>query len=137
MSDWNLVENSMRSWTPRAPSPKVRARLFPQVIPATEGPTGLWWACLTRGLAPVAAAAMVCLMAISPRESELLPLHGGNSASFAMAALSNQFYAAYIPASLHSRFNASPETRFGWTNEHGFRSSTRFFPQLGTNHLLW
>jgi len=137
MNDWNLIENRMESWTPRAPSPRVKARLFPQEAPASNGPASRWWVCLTRGLVPVGAAAMVCLMVISPRESELLPLRGSSSAAFAMAALSNQFYAAYIPASLHSRLNASPETRFGWTNEDGFRSSTRFFPQVGTNQALW
>lgn len=60
---------------------------------------------------------------------------GSASRMFLAAAFSNQFYAAYLPAVDHSWQNQSPATRMSWTNREASSSSTRFFPEAGTNEI--
>jgi hypothetical protein len=40
MSNWNQLETTLRSWTPRAPSPKLKARLFGATETAAAGVPG-------------------------------------------------------------------------------------------------
>jgi hypothetical protein len=89
-----------------------------------------------RLLAPAAAGLMLALVGLQSRPSGLLPLvESGPGASLAVAAFSNQFYAAYLPATHHSQQNASHPARLEWTNEGSFRSSVASFSRMATNHL--
>jgi hypothetical protein len=80
---------------------------------------------------------LFCLL-VSQRTPQFFTMSRGDTpVSLAVAAFSNQFYAAYLPASGHSQQNAWQHTRIGWTNDGTIASSMGFFPRAGTNHARW
>jgi hypothetical protein len=90
-----------------------------------------------RWLTPATVALMLVFMVANQRTAPFGGLGEGAPAPLLIAGLSNQFYAAYVPAGWHSYLNAWPAPRLGWTNEEAFGSSNRSFPRTGTNHLRW
>ena len=139
MNELNPLEERLHSWKPRLPSPRLRQHLFnrDQVAPLPLAASDALLTVLRRCLAPVSAAMLLAFVLVHQREPQFLSLsqtRGG--AALAVAAFSNQFYAAYLPADLHSYLNAS-DARFGWTNGEAFPSSSRSLSHAGTNHLRW
>lgn len=93
------------------------------------------WHTGARGLMPLAAAGMLCLILLGPRLGQEGGLHGLAPGRVpGLASLSNQFYAAYLADPLHSHQNASPTPRIGWTNSRASSTSVASFWRLGTNH---
>jgi hypothetical protein len=129
------MEHQLRSWKPRSPSAKLKARLFPeaeQTVMESPSPLGGRWA----WLAPV----MVCflaMMVISAAHSNQLGYVPTRPATdWLTAVASNQSYAAYIVSGFHSEQNSPRKDPIEWTN--GPRSSRAVGPVLlaKTNSLI-
>lgn len=124
MKHWNELENQLRSWTPRAPSPKLEARLFgaAEAAEARAGhPAGraAWhW------LAPAMAMFMLCLF-VAGRSP------GGLGAGQDMLA---QFAMTEPERATHYANNSVQRTSFDWTN--GGPSLTTPLPVSRTNSLF-
>lgn len=76
---------------------------------------------------------MTCLLLSQHGPDPFILAQASSSRGLLAAALSNQFYAAYLPDLDHSAQNQSPSPRMGWTNEQASHSSMRLFPATGTN----
>ena len=137
MNHLNPLENQLRSWTPRAPSPSVKARLFDPPLPAntsgaavvarTREPSAWHW------LAP-AMAVFVFGLFISGSNGAFHPLDGDNYPSaLAHAALTQPDYSTYYASVRHSDNNALRST-FEWTNDsHSLRTTP---PMAQTNSVM-
>ena len=137
MNDWNLTEHQLRSWKPRSPSAKVKARLFPEAEAGAlswPSPFGGRWA----WLAPVMGCFLV-LLVVSGTRSNQLALSSGTAAPDWLAAVSsNQSYAAFAAAGFHSEQNSLQQDPIEWTN--GPRPATRLaqpLPLAKTNSLIY
>jgi hypothetical protein len=134
MNEWNPIENWLRHWRPRPPAPRIRARLFAPAAPATAAT----WATVARWLTPATALVMLFGLLVSQRTPQFFTMSKADTpVSLAAAAFSNQFYAAYLPASGHSYQNAWPDTKIRWTNDGHLASSMGLFPRVGTNRARW
>ena len=138
MNDENTLENHLRGWKPRRPNAELRRRLFPELSLANRASLGPGFTHLWAWLTPATVAVMVLLLTVDQRAPAFLDLSGSRAgAHLAAAAFSNQFYAAYANAGQHSQYNASPDTRLGWTNGGVLPVSIRFSPHTGTNLSRW
>lgn len=91
-----------------------------------------------RRLAPISAAACLAILIIGPKATTAVGLDAINDpATFAMAAFSNQFYAAYLPTVDHSVRNNS--TAFSPTGPCHSLDAARGTSSLSmaTNDLRW
>jgi len=138
MNDWNPIENRLREWRPRQPAPRIRARLFPPAATPAAPAAAPTWATVARWLTPATALVMLLCLLVSLRTPQFFTVSRADApVSLAVAAFSNQFYAAYLPASGHSRQNAWRDPRIDWTNDGHLASSMGLFPRVGTNHARW
>ena len=117
------LENRLRSWKPRLPSPALKQRIFASTgLPETVAeesylPPWRWWA-------PVTALMIGALTILT---GQLSTLHFQNRTPgniIATAALSQPDLVAYLPAAGHSEANAWPGTSFEWTNQGHLASHT-------------
>ena len=132
MSNWNNVEERLRSWAPRAPSPKVKDRLFGQpAAPAAAAlleetpvhPAAWHW------VAPAMAVFVFGLFLSGRAPVDLGPA----PALLAQSALAEPARAAYYADAHHSGNNAVQVMTFDWTNAG--HSLTTTVPVAGTNRL--
>jgi len=138
MSEWNPIENRLRQWRPRQPAPRIRARLFPPAATAAVPATAPTWPAVARWLTPATACLMLFCLLVSQRTPQFFTVSRADApVSLAVAAFSNQFYAAYLPASGHSHQNAWQDAGIRWTNDGHLASSTGLFSRLGTNRARW
>ena len=134
--NWNDLESRLASWTPRRPSAKLDARLFPGAL--ASAPHGSWALRLRQNWwLPAAACLLLLAMSLNVRSVWPGALGAGesNTAFFAAAALSNQSYVAYFNADSvqHNAFTASI---LKWTNASSLPSSVRFSEPRQTNRWL-
>lgn len=126
MNDLSQLEKQLRSWTPRPPSPALKAKLFgvaaPVAEPAPEHTVPAW-----QWLAPAMAVFVVAMMSWTEgsRRSFVSSADAGVS-----SALNNPELAAYSPAH-GGGHNAWPRATFDWTNERQTLSAAT--PVLATN----
>lgn len=120
----------MRSWTPRAPSPKVKTRLFgapsaaAEAVAALPGRPAAWhW------VAP-AMAMFVFGLFLTGRSPVALGPAPGLLAQFALAEPDR---ASYYAVAHHSDNNAVQVMTFDWTNSG--HSLTTTVPVARTNRL--
>lgn len=119
----------MRSWTPRHPSARIKARLFPKAAAASaeaEMPDPLTW----RWLVPATALFIgaVILLAKSPRSSFGDP---GSYAHTPQFALSNLDFSTYYAAASQNDHNVLHRT-FELTNgPHSSTTPPSFFDRTG------
>ena len=116
MNNWNELENQLRSWTPRAPSEKVKARLFGAGAAAADArafaghPTWHW-------LAPAMAMFVLCAFAVGRQPGVLA-----------------QFSMREPERDSHYANNSVQVTTFNWTNAG--HSPTTTPPVSRTNTLI-
>jgi len=127
------LENHLKSWTPRAPSPALRARFFGRGSePRVTHPLALGW------LAPASALLLTLFVTFVPRDNRL-PRSGGAPGAMMAMSLSNQSMAAYLPGSFRGQRNHLAAERlaerFGWTKPGASLSSTPSFTRFQTNDL--
>lgn len=122
----------MRSWTPRRPSPRIRARLFPTgSAPEPEVSLVSLWGWLAPAMAVWVLAALVL-----HKEARGLRVWPTDSATGLVAAvtLHSPQLVAYVASKRHSDRNAWPGACFEWTNEAASRTTAP--PSLRTNGLI-
>ena len=115
MNEWNSLENQLRSWTPRSPSPRLKKRLFPESEQAVaESPCGFdgRWA----WLAPVMGCFLMLMVVSSSHNSQLGYLSAGRTTNWLETVARNQGYAAYIVDGFHSEQNSLQRDPIEWTN---------------------
>ena len=137
MSHWNQLENQLRSWTPRAPSPNLKARLFEQPLPGeatgtvaqerVHAPAAWHW------LAPAMAVFLFGLF-ISGSNGSFHHLDSdGFPSALTKAALKQPGYSTYYASVRHSENNTLRST-FEWTNDsHSLRTAP---PMAQTNSVM-
>ncbi len=117
MNNWNLTEHQLRSWKPRNPSPRLKARLFSGVADpvrtAPEGAVEPRWA----WLAPVMGCFLAMMVVSSSRSTHLEGLTGGLTPDWFSAVTRDQSYAAYVAAGFHSGQNALQNSPIEWAGE--------------------
>lgn len=115
----NLTEARLRSWQPRRPSERVKARLF--AAPVRRPKIVVW----SLRLAPAAASLMVALSVLH---------HGGglSGGGFRRETTPEMFasnQAGFLPGNTYQEHNAVYAVTFDWTNRSGSTSSiTSFSP---------
>ena len=119
MNDWNQLENRLRSWKPRRPSPSLKARLFPDAAAAEHD---FAWATALNWFAP--ALAVLCLSTF------ILSRQPGNFAVPSALSMVSADYAAAAPGD----HNIWPRASFEWTNTSGSTSTTGALDFLNTNN---
>lgn len=101
------LEEELRSWTPRPPSPAIERRLF------GHERLRLGLSRLLGVLAPTAACLLLTVSVLKQPGAGMLSGTNTQTAFVAMG-LSNQNFAAYLPGSFQP--NANRWDTFGWTN---------------------
>ena len=113
------LENQLRSWKPRHPSPDLKRRALNPIAAADDRspaeaetflPPWRWWA-------PVTAIAVGALTLLTGQFSILTLETRGHGNLIATAALNQPNIVAYLPAAGHSEANAWPGASFEWTNQ--------------------
>lgn len=118
------LEEQLRSWKPRRPSPALERRLFPQRAAEYRSELLAW-------LVPATVCVAMVMMTSHQPEN---PAMAGETRESAMipAAMSNQSYAPYLPGSFQS--SANRLDTFEWTKAVNFTSSIgSLTPPKGTN----
>lgn len=114
MKESNPLENRLRSWMPRAPSERIRQRLFGRADARPAGRPKLVWP----WLAPVTVALFMSVMLLSHSRQGLTYLTGGPAAGNAVTARWSTPYLAsalYVASPQNDR-NAWTKATFEWTN---------------------
>lgn len=133
MSPLNPPEKQLLSWTPRAPSASLEARLFGprRALARAEGlhrPSAWHW------LTPAMAVLLLGLFLYGNQAGFLHQFHPPPSSSLlATAALSQPEFSAYYADARHSENNALRNT-FEWTNGNSSLSTAR--PMAQTNSVI-
>ena len=102
------LESQLQGWTPRGPSPRLRAELFGR--PTVE-PRHSWH---PARLALASAAALALLLAVR-QGGTVAPAEDGAGRAMFAAAMSNQDLVAYVCAPANQEWNL-PAAGFGCTN---------------------
>ena len=124
MNDWNDLENQLRSWTPRAPSERVKGRLFGAGEAAVD--PGAWTGHPARHWLAPAMAVFVLGLFVAGRNPGGLGATSGVLAEFSMGERDGR-------ASFYLN-NSVQVTTFDWTNRG--RSLTTAPPVAPTNSLV-
>ena len=111
----NLLENQLRSWQPRRPSPKLKRRLFHSDAPRDNFGLSLRW------IAPAAACLLLALTIVN-QESGLSPRSSRHEPTMGLIS-SNLSYTNILPGARPSDRNRVLPASFEWTNLSGFTSS--------------
>ena len=137
MNNWDPLETQLRSWTPRAPSAKLKARLFETPAPARvtaaaatiheTNPAARHW------LAPAMALFLLGAFVFSNGTGGIWQIQPGSSPSLmATAAISEPHLATYF-ASTHHSDNNTLQAPFEWTNSG---STVKTAPSMATTNVL-
>ena len=147
MSHWSQLEKQLRSWTPRAPSPSLKARLFPEAAIETGaadadgqsemfalGPAVWHW------LAPAMAVFVLGLFVVGQHPAGLEHFNAETSPNFlatvawSRAELAPSVELAPYYASVRHSDNNALRSTFEWTNGGG---SLRTAPPMAqTNSVI-
>ena|SRR5438132_13151735 len=131
MNEWNPLERQLRSWRPRRPSARLKARVFGQSVAIDrQRRLAFGW------LAPATVCMLLLFITFSQRDGELTRLaSASNQVPMMAVTLSNLSFAAYLPGSSVNDRNAVRPDTFEWTNHGHSPSSIPAFPQSRTNYL--
>jgi hypothetical protein len=116
MNELNELEMQLRSWVPRRPSKRLKARLFGQPLPSEvpEPSFRLSW------LPPATAVLLLLCVLFNQHSSQAISSASSNS--MVAVALSNQSIAPWLPGSFSREHNGLPSGTFEWTNGNGSNS---------------
>ena len=160
MNENHPVETQLRSWTPRRPSAKLKARLFGKkhagarllakclssisISPFSifRRPSEAWasepaWHPAWRWFAPIAGVCLLTSVMVRDHNLSSVYLTGSQANSiFAAAALSNQTLASYVTTPDAFDRNALPKATFASTTEAPSAPSIGSFLLFNTNSLM-
>ncbi len=128
----------MRSWTPQAPSPKVKARLFGGANPAREIYSSLGETFTLRWLAPSMACLALAMLSLLRPDPRLAALHGGNAAwmlATGSASTSNRTISARMPIRFEIEPSALEVGNFEASRTGTPAASFNLFASLATNNF--
>ena len=111
----NLLENQLRSWQPRRPSPRIKRRLFPSASSGEATGLSLRW------LAPATACLMLALT-IASQQPGLSVTSTRHEAMMGLIS-SNLSYTNILPGNDTPGHNRISSTSFEWTNLSDITSS--------------
>ena len=132
MNDWTQLENQLRSWKPRRPSPNVKARLFPQSAPAEPE---ISWPAVWAWLAPATALVLLAGLVLTKDARALDGWSRGTPTGLVAAAVfDSPTLVTYVSPKRHSSLNAWTGATFEWTNDAA--SLTTAPPFLQTNGMI-
>lgn len=123
MNNWNQLENHLRHWTPRPPSPRLRQQLFAQPAPRTARwiiRPALGW--LMPALGALILAALVACQDNPQAQTRSHPLLASGFAN----------WVSEYESSLTGERNVLTKN-LEWTNAGPSRSSMGFFILYNTN----
>jgi hypothetical protein len=111
------TEIQLRSWVPRRPSARLKAKLFsPEAAaPALSPRVHLSW------LVPAASALFLFGAVLNHHNGQLLP--GVSGTNPIVALVSNQSAEAWFPGNLAQTQKPGPSSTFEWTNGRASTSS--------------
>jgi len=134
MNETNHLERQLRSWIPRAPSAKLKARLFAgQAVLENENPWQFSW----RHFAPVTGILLLVMVTLSSRNADSIYFAGSPSESLLGAmALNNQTAASYFTSADSCDRNVLPRETFESTNASHSPSGAGSFLLFKTNTLM-
>src|SRR5258706_11431396 len=134
MNETNHLERQLRSWIPRAPSAKLRARLFGgQAVPESQNPWQFSW----RHFAPVTGILFLVMVTLSSRNVDSIYFAGSPSESLLAAmALNSQTAASYFTSVDSCDRNPLPRETFESTNASHSPSGAGSFLLFKTNSLM-
>jgi hypothetical protein len=113
------LEERLRSWQPRRPSPKIKRRLFGEAVRQHTAEWSLRWAA-------TAAACLLLTLTIFKQDSEFA--HGTPGREPLMGLISSNLSSTNILPGNHSPVRGvNAPTSFEWTNLSGFTSSVSPF----------
>jgi hypothetical protein len=126
------IEEQMRSWTPRRPSPRVEQELFGAKTEEASRPARAvshpWWQAVGASAAAFAVAVFTLLNVAQ------LTVTGASSGSSPVSFSNYQSAASFAMAS--APVNTLRAPIFGWTKPRPSGSTTRSFDLLNTNTVL-
>ena len=119
----NLLENRLRSWQPRRPSPRVKRRLFGPTAQREAISLSLRW------FAPAAACLLLAFAMLNENSAFSRVSSAGHP--FIGVISSNFMYTNFLPGS-QGHNSVSPPS-FEWTNPGGFTSNVSPFSPARMN----
>jgi hypothetical protein len=132
------LENQLRSWTPRRPSPRLERGLFGFAAPAALAeeplPGRRHGTPRFAFLVPATTALVLLACGWLNQRYGTAEAHSGNSGPLVAMILSNQSAAAYLPASFDHQQNRLANV-FEWTNGHVYPSSVPSLSVPKSNNL--
>jgi hypothetical protein len=114
--EMNQLENQLRSWHPRRPSPRIKRRLFPSASAREASGLSLRW------LAPAAACLMLALTIASQQEPGLSANSARHEAMMGMISSNVNYTNMLRENDAPGRNRISPPS-FEWTNLSAITSS--------------
>ena len=115
-NEMNLLENQLRSWQPRRPSPRIKRRLFASTFSCEASGLSLRW------LAPAAACLMLALTIASQQQPGLSATSARHQAVMGMIS-SNVNYTNILAENDVPGRNRILPASFEWTNLSRITSS--------------
>ncbi len=125
----------MASWTPRAPSPKLKARLFPdkaQVAVESPSPFNGRWA----WLAPAMGCFLMLMVISGTRSNQIGTFSSTRTTNWLATIASYPSYAPYIAAGFHSEQNSLQKDPIEWTNGARIPNESSPVLRVATNSLI-
>jgi len=111
----HLLENQLRSWQPRRPSPRIKRKLFGATSAGESGGLSLRW------LAPAMACLFLALTIINQEPG--LSASAAHRQPFMGMVSSNLNFTNILPGDRPTSRNGVSPASFEWTNRSGFTSS--------------
>jgi hypothetical protein len=115
----NLLENQLRSWRPRRPSPKLKRRIFGAAARREAVTLSLRW------LAPAAACLLLALTIV--KQGPGFAVGSSGTGPLLGVISSNLIYTNVVPHNGSSGDNRVFPAKFDWTNLTGFTSNVSPF----------
>ena len=122
-NEMNLLENQLRSWKPRRPSPKLKRRLFGPTVRREAITLSLRW------MAPAAACLLLAMGIV--RQDSSFSMHSSGTGPLLGLISNNLIYTNILPHNRSSGDNAVLPARFEWTNGGTFTSNVSPFSPTG------
>jgi hypothetical protein len=114
-NEMNLLENQLRSWQPRRPSPRLKRKLFGSASPGEAAGISFRW------LAPAVACLFLALTIVN-QEPGLSASSVRHQPLMGMVS-SDLSYTNLLPEDRPAGRNGVSPASFEWTNRSGFTSS--------------
>src|SRR5215472_4159980 len=122
-NEMNQLENQLRSWKPRRPSPKLKRALFGPTVRREAISLSLRW------MAPAAACLLLAIGIV--RQDPGFSMRSSGTGPLLGLVSNNLSYTNILPHNRSSGDNSVLPAKFEWTNGGTFSSNVGPFSQTG------